>query len=57
MSPQKRSLARAAKWIVGLAVVAVLGWFIYQWANDMAGVKREAPKLATIIPLPPPPPP
>lgn len=56
-SSKKRSLAQSVKWIVGLVIVAVLGWFVYQWANDMAGVKRDAPKLTTIIPLPPPPPP
>ncbi|MCQ9616649.1 energy transducer TonB [Paenalcaligenes niemegkensis] len=54
---KKPTLTQSFKWIVGLVIVAVLGWFVYQWANDMAGVKREAPKLTTIIPLPPPPPP
>jgi len=48
---------RIAKGVGVVAVVAVLGYFLWQWANDMAGVKREAPKVATIIPLPPPPPP
>jgi len=38
-------------------VVAVLLWWLWQWANDMGGVRREAPKMQTIIPLPPPPPP
>ncbi len=56
-APRGRSLFTIAKWFVGVVVVAALGWIIYQWANDMSGVKRDAPKLATIIPLPPPPPP
>lgn len=54
---RRQSLVKAGIWVAGLTVVVLLGWFIYQWANDMAGIKREAPKLATIIPLPPPPPP
>jgi len=48
---------RAVKVAVAVIVVAVLGYFVWQWAGDMAGVRREAPKIATIIPLPPPPPP
>ncbi|WP_373870627.1 MULTISPECIES: energy transducer TonB [Pseudomonas] len=44
--------------IAGLAVLGVLGaWLLWQWANDMSGVRREAPKIPAIIPLPPPPPP
>ena len=48
---------RPLKWGVGLLLVAVAAWFLWQWANDMSGVRREAPKVPTIIPLPPPPPP
>ncbi|NIL17596.1 energy transducer TonB [Pseudomonas sp. AN3A02] len=48
---------RPLKWGVGLLLAAVAAWFLWQWANDMSGVRREAPKVPTIIPLPPPPPP
>src|SRR5450830_1098807 len=48
---------RALKWGAGLLLGAVAAWFLWQWANDMSGVRREAPKVPTIIPLPPPPPP
>jgi TonB family protein len=41
----------------GVLIVAVLAWFLWLWAHQTAGIKREAPKIATIIPLPPPPPP
>ncbi|WP_194792018.1 TonB C-terminal domain-containing protein [Pseudomonas sp. UFMG81] len=42
----------------GLTVLGVVGaWLLWQWANDMSGVRREAPKVPAIIPLPPPPPP
>jgi TonB family protein len=41
----------------GVVVAVALLWFLWVWAHDKAGIKREAPKLATIIPLPPPPPP
>jgi TonB family protein len=48
------------RWLLaaaGLAVVVAVAWFLWIWSHDKAGIKREAPKLATIIPLPPPPPP
>ena len=47
---------RPLKWGIGLLMGAVAAWFLWQWANDMSGVRREAPKVPTIIPLPPPPP-
>src|SRR5688572_27849469 len=55
--PVKKSPLRYVKWGAGLLVGALAAWFLWQWANDMAGVRREAPKVPTIIPLPPPPPP
>lgn len=55
--PVKRSPLRLLKWAVGLLLAAVAAWLLWQWANDMSGVRREAPKVPTIIPLPPPPPP
>ena len=58
MTAQRQNkLLRPLKWGVGLLLTGVAAWFIWQWANDMSGVRREAPKVPTIIPLPPPPPP
>lgn len=53
----KPRAVRLLKWGAGLLLGAVAAWFLWQWANDMAGVRREEPKVPTIIPLPPPPPP
>ncbi|MDD0974721.1 energy transducer TonB [Pseudomonas sp. TNT2022 ID681] len=54
---QKLNIRRVITW----AVVGVIGigaaWLLWQWANDMSGVRREAAKIPAIIPLPPPPPP
>ncbi|EJL04817.1 MULTISPECIES: energy transducer TonB [Pseudomonas] len=55
--PVKASPVRLLKWAAGLLLGAVAAWLLWQWANDMSGVRREAPKVPTIIPLPPPPPP
>ncbi|MCG6575720.1 energy transducer TonB [Pseudomonas sp. AF32] len=55
--PVKPSPLRLLKWAAGLVLGAVAAWLLWQWANDMSGVRREAPKVPTIIPLPPPPPP
>ncbi|PKA72636.1 outer membrane transport energization protein TonB [Pseudomonas baetica] len=55
--PVKPSPLRFVKWGAGLLLGAIAAWFLWQWANDMSGVRREAPKVPTIIPLPPPPPP
>nr|BFD42297.1 hypothetical protein FFPRI1PSEUD_37960 [Pseudomonas sp. FFPRI_1] len=54
---RKPAPLRLLKWGAGLLLGAVAAWLLWQWANDMAGVRREAPKVPTIIPLPPPPPP
>ncbi|WP_241082931.1 energy transducer TonB [Achromobacter xylosoxidans] len=51
--PARRWLKLAA---VAVALIAV-AYALWRWANDMAGVRREAPKATAIIPLPPPPPP
>ncbi|WP_338580671.1 energy transducer TonB [Pseudomonas sp. MAG733B] len=56
-SPVKKSPVRFVKWGAGLLIASVAAWFLWQWANDMSGIRREAPKVPTIIPLPPPPPP
>ncbi|QCY12567.1 energy transducer TonB [Pseudomonas sp. MPC6] len=55
--PMKPSPLRFVKWGAGVLIAGVATWFLWQWANDMSGVRREAPKVPTIIPLPPPPPP
>ncbi|WP_411384594.1 energy transducer TonB [Pseudomonas sp. Z1-12] len=55
--PVKTAPLRLLKWAAGLLLGAVAAWLLWQWANDMSGVRREAPKVPTIIPLPPPPPP
>ncbi|WP_434611219.1 TonB family protein [Pseudomonas sp. R1-7] len=55
--PVKRSPLRLLKWAAGLLLAGLAAWLLWQWANDMSGVRREAPKVPTIIPLPPPPPP
>ncbi|MDR3659050.1 MAG: energy transducer TonB [Mycobacterium sp.] len=53
----KKSSLRPLKWGAGLLLGAVAAWFLWQWAHDMSGVRREAPKVPMLIPLPPPPPP
>jgi TonB family protein len=41
---------------VGIVVLVVAGWLIWQWANDMSGVRRQVPQEPMLMPLPPPPP-
>lgn len=53
----RKGLGRPLTTILIVAVVALLGYFVWKWANSMAGIKREAPMINAIIPLPPPPPP
>lgn len=55
--PVKNAPLRLLKWAAALVLGGVAAWLLWQWANDMSGVRREAPKVPTIIPLPPPPPP
>lgn len=40
---------------VGIVVLVVVGWLIWQWANDMSGVRRQVPEEPMLMPLPPPP--
>lgn len=54
---QHRQARRAVTLVGAVVAVAVVGYLVWLWANQVAGVKREAPKISTIIPLPPPPPP
>ncbi len=51
--PERRWLGPA----VGAVVVLLLGALIWHFASSSVGVRREAPRIATITPLPPPPPP
>jgi outer membrane biosynthesis protein TonB len=51
--PERRWLGPA----VGTVVVLLLGALIWHFASSSVGVRREAPRIATITPLPPPPPP
>jgi len=57
LDPVKKSSLRPLKWGAGLLLGAIAAWFLWQWAHDMSGVRREAPKVPMLIPLPPPPPP
>lgn len=52
-SPLRRYLA----WALAAVLLGGLAWLLWQWSQDMSGVRREAPKVPAIIPLPPPPPP
>ena len=57
LKPLHRPPLRPLKWAAGALLGAAAAWFLWQWATDMSGVRREAPKVPMIIPLPPPPPP
>lgn len=54
---QKPDTRRLLTWAALAVLGVVAAWWLWQWANDMSGVRREAPKIPAIIPLPPPPPP
>ncbi|KLD74609.1 hypothetical protein Y886_31585 [Xanthomonas hyacinthi DSM 19077] len=52
--------ATPKRWLgpaVGVVVLVLLGLLIWHFAGSSVGVRREAPRIATITPLPPPPPP
>lgn len=53
----KKGLGKNATIALIVVVIVVLGYVVWKWANSMAGIKREAPTINAIIPLPPPPPP
>ncbi len=36
---------RYLKWGLGALLLAGLAWLVWEWANDMSGVRREAPKV------------
>jgi len=41
---------------VGLLALVAIGWLVWLWANEMSGVRRQAPQEPMLMPLPPPPP-
>ena len=43
--------------LTGVVVVLALASLVWMMAGHQVGVRREAPRIATITPLPPPPPP
>lgn len=60
MSPHDIPRRRQRRWLgpaIGAIAVALLGVLIWHFAGSTVGVRREAPRIATITPLPPPPPP
>jgi periplasmic protein TonB len=51
---------RPRRWLgpaLGVAAVLLLAALVWHFAGSSVGVRREAPRIATITPLPPPPPP
>ncbi|HEY4352476.1 MAG TPA: TonB C-terminal domain-containing protein [Paraburkholderia sp.] len=55
---EKKGLRRFVKPAIYVIVLAGVGFAVWRFANDTAGVKRaEAPRVTTVIPVPPPPPP
>lgn len=42
---------------VGVVALLLIGLLVWHFAGSSVGVRREAPRIATITPLPPPPPP
>lgn len=60
MSPHDIPRRRQRRWLgpaIGVIAVVLLGVLIWHFAGSTVGVRREAPRIATITPLPPPPPP
>ncbi|NII05790.1 TonB family protein [Luteibacter anthropi] len=60
MSPNDSRRAPPRRWLgpaVGVVVLLLVGALIWHFSSSRVGVRREAPRVATITPLPPPPPP
>ncbi|WP_240342729.1 energy transducer TonB [Alloalcanivorax xenomutans] len=55
-SRTRRGPMTYVRFAAGAVVLIVLGWLIWQWANDMGGVRRQVPQEPMLVPLPPPPP-
>ncbi|OSZ42746.1 hypothetical protein BVZ29_10085, partial [Alcaligenes faecalis] len=49
---QRARWRRLAIRVLVVVLVALLGWWVWKWANDMAGIKRQVPKEPMLIPLP-----
>lgn len=58
-----RATEQATRWqqwrprLIAIAGVLVAAWLIWNFAHHQVGVRRSAPRIDTITPLPPPPPP
>lgn len=57
MSLDRRIVASWAKRAAVAAIALFLAWGIWTLANNKSGVKRDAPRVVTMVALPPPPPP
>ncbi|KJV33770.1 TonB C-terminal domain-containing protein [Luteibacter yeojuensis] len=55
--PRRRPHRRWLGPLVGAAVLLAVVALVWHFASSTVGVRREAPRVATITPLPPPPPP
>jgi TonB family protein len=54
----RKGWRRFVKPVVGVLIAIGVAALVWHFANDKAGVKRtEAPRVTTVIPVPPPPPP
>jgi periplasmic protein TonB len=54
---QRQTWRRWRGRLAGVVVVLALASLVWMMAGHQVGVRREAPRIATITPLPPPPPP
>lgn len=60
MTTQPFHRRRRRRWlgpVLGGAALLLLAALVWHFAGSSVGVRREAPRIATITPLPPPPPP
>jgi protein TonB len=55
--PEQSRWQRWRPRIIALVVVLIAAWLVWMFAGHQVGVRKEAPRIATITPLPPPPPP
>jgi periplasmic protein TonB len=60
VDPSSRPADRVRRWLkfgAAAAVLVLLALAVRHFASSTVGVRKEAPRVATITPLPPPPPP